>query len=58
VQYEEADKVHVRVKTKKYTINDEISWITDFNKWMSFKSIIMVESTRCLNRKESYEKRY
>jgi len=42
VQYEEADKVHVRVKTKKYTINDQIFWITDFNKWMSFKAIIMV----------------
>ncbi len=52
------DGGHGRIETRKAVMTSDIDWLEDKEKWKGLKSIGMVESTREIDGKCSYEKRY
>ena len=50
---------HGRIETRRVWLTDKVDWlITRHPRWASLKGIIIVESTREIGKKVSYERRY
>lgn len=56
--FEETDKAHGRIETRKCWVTDETDWIYKKEAWRGLTSIAIVESSRTLNGKTSKEKRF
>lgn len=56
--HDDIDKGHGRIEQRTCYVTDKIDWIEDRNKWIGLKSIVMIESKRTINNKETTEKRY
>jgi len=56
--YEEVDKDHGRIETRKCWVIDEIDWLTQHHQWKGLRSIAKVESTREIDGELSTEIRY
>jgi predicted transposase YbfD/YdcC len=57
--YEDFDKGHGRVETRKCTVLTNTKWIGELHpKWKSIKAIVRVESTREMRKKTTNETRY
>lgn len=52
------DGDHGRIETRRYVTTSDIEWFEDKKNWPGLRSIGMVESTREIKAKSSYEKRY
>lgn len=52
------DGGHGRIETRRYIMTSDIDWLEDKENWSGLRSLGMVESTREINGKSSYEKRY
>lgn len=50
---------HGRIETRKVWLTCDVDWLKDIHpRWKSIRGIAMIESTREINGKESYERRY
>jgi predicted transposase YbfD/YdcC len=58
LHYEETEKGHGRIETRKCTSIDQISWMYEAGKWKKLTSIAMIESMRIINGIKSKETRY
>ena len=56
--YEETNKGHGRIETRRYWVSDVIDTIENSNDWKGLNIIGMVEAERCINGKTSTETRY
>lgn len=56
--YETVEKEHGRIEVRRYFCTNEIEWFEDIGQWFNLRSIIMVEATRTIGDKTSYETRY
>lgn len=56
--YEEVDKGHGRVETRKCWATSDVQWFEDLAKWPGLRSFVAVESTRVLGDQTSTEMRY
>ena len=56
--FEETDKAHGRIETRKCWVTEETDWIYKKENWRGLTSIAMVESIRTLNGKTTKEKRF
>lgn len=52
------DGGHGRIETRKYTIVHDIDWLSEKEKWAGLNCLGMVESTREINGKCSFDQRY
>ncbi len=57
-EHETIDGEHGRIETRKYAMTSDIDWIQGRENWPGFKSIGMIESTREIKGKCSFERRY
>lgn len=56
--YEQNNKGHGRVETRKCYASNQINWLHDKKKWDGLKTIVMIESTRWTPHKEEKETRF
>lgn len=56
--YEDIDKGHGRIEIRKCFSTENIEWLSDKKKWKGLKTILMIESTKIINDKESKENRF
>lgn len=56
--FEETDKGHGRIEIRRVVATEDIKWLPQGKEWCGLKSIVMLESTRIVNEKESTERRY
>lgn len=57
--YEEVDKGHGRIETRKISVSRDLSWLHQRHpKWKSIGCLIQVESERLIGETRSQEKRY
>tara|TARA_Y100000031_G_scaffold154246_1_gene201364 strand:+ start:84 stop:1223 length:1140 start_codon:yes stop_codon:yes gene_type:complete len=56
--YEESEKSHGRIETRKYCTLRNLDWLLEKEKWANLNSICMVTSTREVKGKISKETRY
>lgn len=52
------DKDHGRIEFRKYYLTDDIDWLENKDAWANLKSIGMVERTRIIEEKETFERSY
>ncbi|MCY6353781.1 ISAs1 family transposase [Clostridium sp. ZS2-4] len=52
------EKNHGRIETRKYHLVNDISWLDKKEDWKNIKSIGMVERTRIIGDKETFERSY
>jgi len=57
-EHKTVDSGHGRIETRRYVMTSDIDWLENKEDWAGLKSIGMVESTREIKEKCSYEKRY
>lgn len=58
VFHQTIDKGHGRIETRRYWQSSDIDWIHDKKLWKSIRTIGMVESIRCVKRKNTIQRRY
>lgn len=56
--YEENNKSHGRIESRKYFTTDNIGWLPKKDEWKDFKSIVMVQSTREIRKNVTVENRF
>jgi predicted transposase YbfD/YdcC len=56
--YEEADKGHGRIETRKCFVTSQIDWLEQKSQWTGLKSIAMIQETRERGGKVSCERRF
>lgn len=56
--YEETDKGHGRIETRKCVVTDKIDWLEQKPQWKGLKTIAMIEETRQTGDKISTERRF
>jgi predicted transposase YbfD/YdcC len=57
-RYEEVDKGHGRIETRKCIVSSKLDWLGQKPEWSGIKSIAMVEETREIGKKISTECRF
>jgi predicted transposase YbfD/YdcC len=57
-QYEEADKGHGRIETRKCIVTSQIDWLEQKSKWPGINTIAMIEERRQIGEKISVERRF
>ena len=57
-QYEEIDKGHGRIETRKCVVTSQIDWLEQKPQWAGFKTIAMIEEQREIRGKISTERRF
>lgn len=55
--YEDNDKGHGRIETRRCYVSDQISWLEERSKWCDLKTILMIESQITKNNKTMIEQR-
>ena len=56
--YEDVDKGHGRIETRKCYVTSQIDWLKTNHKWSGLKTIAMIEETREIGAKKSCERRF
>lgn len=57
-KYEEVDKGHGRIETRKCIVSSEIDWLEQKLEWAGFKTIAMIEEIRKIGEKMTTERRF
>jgi len=57
-KYEEIDKGHGRIETRKCRVTSQIDWLEQKLQWPGLKTIAMIEETREIGDKKSFERRF
>ena len=58
VPYQDIDKGHGRIETRRCIVSSEINWLTQKEQWAGLKTIAMIEETQEINGKISTEQRF
>lgn len=58
VPYQDIDKGHGRIETRRCIVSSEIDWLTQKEQWVGLKTIAMIEQTQEINGKISTEQRF
>ncbi len=56
--YEEVDKGHGRIETRVCSVTSQIDWLEQKSHWSGLKTIAMIEETRQIGEKMSFERRF
>lgn len=56
--YEDIDKEHGRIETRKCFVSDQINWLNQKEQWAGLKTIVMIEETQEAKDKLSIEQRF
>jgi len=57
-RYEDVDKGHGRIETRKCYVSDKINWLTQKEQWAGLKTVIMIEEKQEIKGKSSTERRF
>lgn len=57
-RFEETDADHGRIETRKVWCTPEVHWVKQTEAWPELRSVVVVESTRCIGIETSTERRY
>ena len=57
-RYEEVDKGHGRIETRKCIVSSKLDWLVQKPEWAGLKSIAMIEETREIGNTSSVERRF
>ena len=57
-RYEEVDKGHGRIETRKCIVSSRLDWLVQKPEWAGLKSIAMIEETREIGNTSSVERRF
>lgn len=57
-QYEEVDKGHGRIETRRCVVTSQIDWLEQKPQWLGLKTIAMIEEKREIKDKTSTERRF
>jgi predicted transposase YbfD/YdcC len=57
-KYEEVDKGHGRIETRKCLVTSQIDWLEQKSQWPGLKTIAMIEETRQIGDEISFERRF
>jgi predicted transposase YbfD/YdcC len=56
--YQDIDKGHGRIETRRCFISNQVDWLSQKNQWAGLKTIVMLEETQESNGKSSTESRF
>jgi len=56
--HETVEKDHGRIETRRTVVSTELEWLAQKEEWTGLQAVAMVESTREIGDKVSYERRY
>jgi predicted transposase YbfD/YdcC len=56
--YEESDAGHGRIETRKCIVSSQIDWLAQKSQWAGLRTIAMIEETREIGEKTSFERRF
>src|SRR5712692_4319644 len=56
--HETVEKDHGRIETRRTVVSTELEWLAQTEEWTGLQAVAMVESTREIGDKVSYERRY
>lgn len=57
-RYEETDKGHGRIETRKCIVSSQLDWLEQKLQWPGLKTLAMIEETREMGNKISFERRF
>lgn len=57
-RYEDVDKGHGRIETRKCFVSSQVDWLHQKEQWAGLKTIAMIEETQEINGKVSIEQRF